>query len=111
MKLFKLQIPFEATFSEMEDLEKLRPFKWLCQLCGFFPYQMEVNPVTKRFKCFTFSIFHPVAFWYFFLIFIHLIPPSIWILKKTQGENVVDSSKYIPVTLLSILVNETIHHF
>ena len=51
----------------MEGLEKLRPFVWFCQLGGFFPYRMEVDPVTKRFKRFTFSICHPATFWYFSL--------------------------------------------
>ena len=52
----------------MEGLEKISPFVSFCQLCGFFPYRMEVDPVTKRFKRFTFSICHPATFWFFFVI-------------------------------------------
>ena len=63
----KLLSLFRLRSSKMEGLEKLRPFISFCQLCGFFPYRMEVDPVTKRFKRFTFSIYHPVTFWYFFV--------------------------------------------
>ena len=53
--------------SGMDDLKDLRPYIWLCQICGFFPYRMEVDAVTKRFKRFIFSYFHPVTFWYLFI--------------------------------------------
>ena len=57
----------------MDGLEDLRPFIWLCQICGFFPYRMEVDAVTKRFKRFTFSYIHPITIWCFSLQLYHLV--------------------------------------
>jgi len=72
-----------GTFSVMKGLEELRPFIWLCQLSGFFPYRMEVDRVTKRFKRFTFSFSHPVTIWYFSLqsVFLALIT-DVWMYNK-----------------------------
>ena len=72
----------EPRSSKMEGLEKLRPFVWFCQLCGFFPYRMEVDPVTKRFKRFTFSIWHPVTFWYFILALFKLGFNSLFLFNE-----------------------------
>ena len=68
----------------MAGLEDLRPFIWLCQICGFFPYRMEVDAVTKRFKRFTFSYFHPVTFWYLFVQFCSFASYYVLGLYKTQ---------------------------
>ena len=86
----KLLSLFRLRSSKMEGLEKLRPFIWFCQLCGFFPYRMEVDPVTKRFKRFTFSICHPVTFWYFFVNLAPFVPISIYSSSEKIKEDAVE---------------------
>ena len=89
----------------MEGLEKLRPFISFCQLCGFFPYRMEVDPVTKRFKRFTFSIYHPVTFWYFF---VNLIQISYLLARWPELKNYLDAVAEIsPIQVLAFFTQHT----
>ena len=104
----KLQRPFGWRFIGMEGLEKLRPFVWLCQLCGFFPYRMELDPVTKRFKRFTFSFWHPVTFWFIFVILVQMSIYFILISNKEIRDNISSTfSKATSVELLAV-VTQTI---
>ena len=97
----------------MEGLEKIGPFVSFCQLCGFFPYRMVVHPVTKRFKRFTFSICHPVTFWYFFVNLIQIsYLLATWSKKETikkffrnayHSENFGEMS---PIQMLPVLTQK-----
>ena len=89
----------------MEGLEKISPFVSFCQLCGFFPYRMEVDPVTKRFKRFTFSIYHPVTFWYFF---VNLIQISYLLARWPELKNYLDVVAEIsPIQVLAFFTQHT----
>ena len=101
----KLLSLFRLRSSKMEGLEKLRPFISFCQLCGFFPYRMVVDPVTKRFKRFTFSIYHPVTFWYFFvnLLLISFLLAR-WPNIKTLSNPFAEIS---PIQMLAIFAQHT----
>ena len=57
-------IPVRAT---MEQLTNLRPFVWFCQLSGFIPFQMRIDPQTNKFQRFTFTFRHPFTWWFGFL--------------------------------------------
>ena len=48
----------------MEGLAKLGLFVRFCQICGFIPFQMEIDSQTKIFKRFTFSFRHLLTWWY-----------------------------------------------
>ncbi len=52
----------------MQIFTKLRPFFGFCQLFGVIPYFVETEdfPTKKKFKKFSFSLSHPVAWWFFF---------------------------------------------
>jgi len=89
----------------MEGLEKIGPFVSFCQLCGFFPYRMVVHPVTKRFKRFTFSICHPVTFWYFF---VNLIQISYLLARWPELKNYLDVVAEIsPIQVLAFFTQHT----
>jgi hypothetical protein len=53
----------------MQIFTKLRPFLVFCQLFGVIPYSVETEefPAKTKFKKFSFSLRHPVAWWFFFL--------------------------------------------
>lgn len=53
----------------MKILKQLRPFVLLCQLCGLFPFDMELDADTEEFKRFAFSWRRPVTWWFTFLVF------------------------------------------
>lgn len=59
--------------TRMVILEQLRPFVMFCQFYGMFPYYMELDPITKKFKMFSFSVKHPVTWWFFFVILAQLV--------------------------------------
>ena len=40
------------------------PFVRLCQLSGFIPFRMEIDPLTKTFRRFNFSLCHPLTWWF-----------------------------------------------
>ena len=89
----------------MEGLEKISPFVSFCQLCGFFPYRMVVDPVTKRFKRFTFSIYHPVTFWYFFVNFLLIsFLLARWPNIKTLSNPFAEIS---PIQMLALFTQRT----
>ena len=92
----------------MEGLEKVSPFVSFCQLCGFFPYRMEVDPITKRFKRFTFSICHPVTFWYLFVNLTLIISClMVSLSKKFREEGQLQVLQISPIQML-VLVTEII---
>lgn len=53
--------------------QKLRPFVWMCQCFGAFPFFIETFPETKIFKKFSFSWKHPVTWWFIFIVVIQII--------------------------------------
>ena len=53
--------------SPMAGLCKLRPFVWICQSVGFFPFRMEMDHQSGKLNRFTFSWGHPLTWWYFFV--------------------------------------------
>lgn len=58
--------------------EHLRPFVCFCQMFGLIPFFVENNNSPKNnFKRFSFSLRHPVSWWFFFLFAVQLIIP-IW---------------------------------
>lgn len=48
--------------------ERLRPFVWICQVFGVFPFYMETDPHTQRFIKFSFSFKNLVTWWFFFIL-------------------------------------------
>jgi len=48
----------------MSALKDLRPFIRLCQILGLIPYSMEIDPETKSFHRFRFSMRSLPAWWY-----------------------------------------------
>lgn len=58
--------------STMSELVALRPFVRLCQISGLFPFRLESDSETKHFKRFVFSFFHPLTFWYAFLLLLQI---------------------------------------
>ena len=51
----------------MEGLAKIGPFVRICQLIGFIPFRMEIDPQTKTFRRFTFSMRDPLTWWFIVL--------------------------------------------
>ena len=51
----------------MEGLAKIGPFVQICQLIGFIPFRMEIDPQTKTFRRFTFSMRDPLTWWFIVL--------------------------------------------
>jgi len=51
---------------QMSALNDLRPFVRLCQIFGVIPFSMEVDPETKSFRRFRFSIKSITACFYYF---------------------------------------------
>lgn len=56
----------------MKILDQLRPFISCCQFFGLIPFYVETEARTNTFKKFSFSLRHPVT-WWFALIFISQI--------------------------------------
>lgn len=52
----------------MSTLEQLRPFVSICQACGVFPYTMDYDPVTQRFRGFAFSFKNFTTWWFVLLL-------------------------------------------
>lgn len=48
----------------MSHLDSLHYFFRLCQFSGFLPFRMEMDQTTARLKTFSFSLRHPVMWWY-----------------------------------------------
>lgn len=59
----------------MSTLEQLRPFVNICQACGVFPYTMDYDPVTQKFRGFTFSLKNFTTWWFVFLVVSQTILP------------------------------------
>ena len=56
----------------MEGLAKLTSFVRYCQLCGFSPFRIQIDPQTRKFQQFTYSFRHPVTWWFFLVKIIFL---------------------------------------
>ena len=54
----------------MKGLAKLHPFIRICQLSGFIPFRMEIDPLTKKFQGLAFSCL--LGWWSAFLKMISL---------------------------------------
>lgn len=54
-------------------VEELRPFLRFCQCVGLIPFRMEMDPITKKFWRFSFSLKYPITWWYILLLFLTLI--------------------------------------
>lgn len=61
-----------STRDEMEGLAKLTSFVRYCQLCGFSPFRIQIDPQTRKFQQFTYSFRHPVTWWFFLVKIIFL---------------------------------------
>ena len=53
----------------MKILDQLRPFFSFCQFFGFTPLFVEIDARTKKFKKLSFSLRHPITWWFIFVIF------------------------------------------
>ena len=60
LSLWEVLVPERA----MDKLTNLRPFVWFCQLIGFIPFRMELDSETKKFQRFSFSLRHPLTWWF-----------------------------------------------
>lgn len=52
--------------------EHMRPFVFFCQILAVFPFYVESDPETKKFKKFSFSFKHPVTWWFLLVLFLQI---------------------------------------
>ena len=57
----------------MSALEEMRPFVRFCQFVGFFPFRMEIDRRTEKFRQFSFSWRYPITWWFVELALIHVV--------------------------------------
>lgn len=91
--------------------EKLRPFVWMCQFFGLFPFVMEIDPQTKLFKKFFFSWKKPVTWWFVFILIgqFLLLCININLAWKLNSEESVMQN--VPFLLAAIFFFEYISFF
>lgn len=89
----------------MRLFEHLRPFVCFCQLFGLIPFFIENdNSSKKRFKKFSFSLCHPVCWWFFLLLTIQLIIP-VWDIRTVLG---LITETHVPSMFIGFVLHEHI---
>lgn len=91
----------------MSVLEQLSPLVSLCQACGFMPYTVEYDPITKSYSKFSFSVKNRVTWWFIFTwIFQFLVYPLPYIhfTKNVLADLAFDKTMPITVSLLGAVV-------
>lgn len=94
---------------------QLRPFVWFCQFFGIIPFFMVIDDSpAKTFKKFSFSLRHPVTWWFSFLFISLTVLPVldiqvIWrILYHADG---VPTHIGLPPIFISFILQEHVFSF
>lgn len=92
---------------------QLRPFVWFCQFFGIIPFFMVTDDSpAKTFNKFSFSLRHPITWWFsFVLIFLLVLPildiQLIWgIIRHTD-----DAPTHVPPIFLGFVLQEHVFSF
>ena len=98
----------------MDKLTNLRSFVWFCQLSGFIPFRMRIDPETKKFSGFSFGLHQPLTWWFFvskivflgylYILFHSLLPGLLMMLKAEEVSLRANSFLIQIIFLLVILV-------
>ncbi len=88
----------------MSALKDLRPFVHLCQIIGVIPYSMELDPETKAFRRFNFSIKSIPAWLYIIALAAQvfgLLVTVVLVLRYYKSDGFSDLNLPIVVALLN----------
>lgn len=92
-------------------IQQLRPFVWFCQFFGVIPFFIVNNdsPSSKTFQKFSFSLCHPVTWWFSFLFISFLIFPifdSLVVWQTVRHSN--EGPTHIPTMFLAFVLQENV---
>ena len=87
----------------MAGLEELRFLIVWGNVIGVFPFRMELDPFTKKYKQFTFSFKHPLTWWFLFCSILQIIPP-IYLVLSYKDLLKPDFKQQLPNLLVIALV-------
>lgn len=95
-------------------IQQLRPFIWFCQFVGVIPFYMvnDDDSPSKTFQKFSFSLWHPVTWWFSLLSIFLLISPffdSFVILRSIYHTD--DGPALIPPIFLVFVLQENVFSF
>ena len=92
-------------------IQQLRPFIWFCQFFGVIPFFIVNNdsPSPKTFQKFSFSLCHPVTWWFSFLFISFLIFPifdNLVVWQTVRHTN--EGPTHIPTMFLAFVLQENV---
>lgn len=88
----------------MSNLDSLLIFFRLCQFSGFLPFRMEIDQTTGGLKTFSFSLRHPVMWWYLMGCLSSVIVFSLLIKELFVTQEIERLPTVIKITTKTIVV-------
>ncbi|EFX66300.1 hypothetical protein DAPPUDRAFT_116535 [Daphnia pulex] len=92
---------------------QLRPFVWFCQFFGIIPFYMVIDDSpAKTFEKFSFSLRHPVTWWFSFLFISLIVLPVLDIQVVWQIiPHTDDAPTHVPPIFLGFILQEHVFSF
>lgn len=82
----------------------MRPFFRYCQLIGFFPFRMEFEKTTKRFKNFSFSWSYPITWWFIVFTLVNYVSYYVSTTQLFKSSHFNNLPFLVYVTLMTVMV-------